>query len=95
MLLRTDYPRFLLRIEELRDFDPFGEFILKFGPSLRNLKLRGWPEPYKDHPKPEPCSLGRMVPPKAKTNFSRFRHGWLLNRTRSGLWNLRFPQLRA
>ena len=83
MLLRTDYLRLLRRIEELGDFDPFGDFNLLFGASLLNLKIRDLPVRYADRTYGE-------------TNISRFRHGWLLLKmTWFGLGNLRFPGTRA
>jgi SAM-dependent methyltransferase len=80
MLLRADYERLLRRIEELGDFDPFGDFNLLFGASLLNLKIRDLPVRYRDR------SYG-------ETNISRFSHGWLLLRmTWFGLWTLKFPR---
>ncbi len=82
MLLRADYERLLRRIEELGDFDPFGDFNLLFGASLLNLKIRDLPVRYRDRKYGE-------------TNISRFSHGWLLLRmTWFGLWALKFPRCR-
>lgn len=66
-LLRTDYERLRVRIRELGDFDPFGDFNLLFGASLLNLRIRDIPVRYKDRTYGE-------------TNISRFTHGWLLLR---------------
>ena len=64
-LLRSDYQRIKLRIRELGDFDPFGDFNLLFGASLLKLRIRDIPVRYKDRTYGE-------------TNISRFSHGWLL-----------------
>ncbi|HEY4246273.1 MAG TPA: glycosyltransferase [Lacunisphaera sp.] len=78
MLLRSDYERLLLRIAELGDFDPFGDFNLLFGAALLDLRIRDLPVRYKDR------SYG-------ETNISRFSHGWLLLRmTWFALWRLKF-----
>jgi SAM-dependent methyltransferase len=65
MLLRSDYERLRMRIAELGDFDPFGDFNLLFGASLMRLKIRDVPVRYKER------TYG-------DTNISRFSHGWLL-----------------
>lgn len=78
MISRKDYRRLLARIEELGDFDPFGDFNLLFGSALLDLKVRDIPVRYKDRTYGE-------------TNISRFRHGWiLLKMTVFGLFKLRF-----
>ncbi len=78
MLLRTDYQRLLIRIEEFGDFDPFGDFNLLFGSALLDLKIRDIPVRYRDRTYGE-------------TNISRFRHGLiLLKMTWFGLRKLRF-----
>jgi len=78
MLLRKDYERILKRIEELGDFDPFGDFNLLFGAALLKLRIRDVPVRYKDRTYGE-------------TNISRFRHGWLLLKmTAFGLLKLKF-----
>lgn len=78
MILRSDYERLLLRIAELGDFDPFGDFNLLFGSSLLDLRIRDLPVRYKDR------TYGT-------TNISRFSHGWLLLRmTWFALWRLKF-----
>lgn len=66
-LLRSDYERLRVRIRELGDFDPFGDFNLLFGAALLNLRIRDIPVRYKDRTYGE-------------TNISRFTHGWLLLR---------------
>ncbi|WP_438480191.1 glycosyltransferase [Oleiharenicola lentus] len=77
-LLRTDYYRLRVRIKELGDFDPFGDFNLLFGAALMNLRIRDIPVRYKDRTYGE-------------TNISRFTHGWLLLRmTWFGLRKVRF-----
>lgn len=78
MLLRRDYERIVKRIEELGDFDPFGDFNLLFGAALLKLRIRDVPVRYKDRTYGE-------------TNISRFRHGWLLLKmTAFGLVKLKF-----
>ncbi|MEO6992077.1 MAG: glycosyltransferase [Lacunisphaera sp.] len=78
MLLRSDYERLLVRIAELGDFDPFGDFNLLFGAALLDLRIRDLPVRYKDRTYGE-------------TNISRFSHGWLLLRmTWFALWRLKF-----
>lgn len=78
MLLRSDYERILRRIEELGDFDPFGDFNLLFGAALLKLRIRDIPVRYKDRTYGE-------------TNISRFRHGWLLLKmTAFGLVKVKF-----
>jgi SAM-dependent methyltransferase len=78
MLLRSDYERLLVRIAELGDFDPFGDFNLLFGAALLDLRIRDVPVRYRDRTYGE-------------TNISRFSHGWLLLRmTWFALWRLKF-----
>lgn len=78
MLLRRDYERILKRIEELGDFDPFGDFNLLFGAALLKLRIRDVPVRYKDRTYGE-------------TNISRFKHGWLLLKmTAFGLAKVKF-----
>ncbi len=78
MILRSDYERLLLRIAELGDFDPFGDFNLLFGSALLDLRIRDLPVRYRDRTYGE-------------TNISRFSHGWLLLRmTWFALWRLKF-----
>ena len=78
MLLRSDYERLLVRIEELGAFDPFGDFNLLFGAALLNLRIRDVPVRYRD----------RVY---GETNISRFSHGWLLFKmTVIGLRKIRF-----
>jgi SAM-dependent methyltransferase len=78
MMLRSDYERLLVRIEELGDFDPFGDFNLLFGAALLNLRIRDVPVRYRD----------RVY---GETNISRFSHGWLLLKmTAIGLRKIRF-----
>jgi len=77
-LLRSDYMRIHNRIQELGEFDPFGDFNLLFGAALLNLRIRDIPVRYKDR------SYG-------ETNISRFSHGWLLLRmTWFGLFQVKF-----
>ena len=78
MMLRSDYERLLLRIKELGDFDPFGDFNLLFGSALLKLKIRDVPVRYRDRTYGE-------------TNISRFTSGWLLLKmTAFGLVKLKF-----
>jgi len=78
MMLRSDYERLLVRIKELGDFDPFGDFNLLFGSALMKLKIRDVPVRYKDRTYGE-------------TNISRFTSGWLLLKmTIFGLVKLKF-----
>lgn len=78
MLLKRDYEHLLKRIEELGDFDPFGDFNLLFGAALLGLRIRDIPVRYKDRTYGE-------------TNISRFSHGWLLLRmTWFGLRRIRW-----
>ncbi len=80
MLLRSDYERLRLRIVELGDFDPFGDFNLLFGSALLDLRIRDVPVRYKDRTYGE-------------TNISRFSHGWLLLKmTWFGFWRLKSPR---
>lgn len=78
MMLRTDYERAMIRVREMGDFDPFGDFNLLFGSSRIDLKIRDVPVRYRDR------TYG-------DTNISRFKHGLiLLKMSWFGLWNLRF-----
>jgi hypothetical protein len=78
MLLRSDYERLKVRIRELGDFDPFGDFNLLFGAALLRLRIRDVPVRYKDRTYGE-------------TNISRFSHGWLLLKmTAFGLFHVRW-----
>lgn len=78
MLLRSDYLRVVERIQELGNFDPFGDFNLLFGSALLRLRIRDIPVRYKDR------TYGQ-------TNISRFHHGWLLLKmTIFGLFRIRW-----
>lgn len=78
MILRSDYERLLIRIQDFGDFDPFGDFNLLFGSAYMDLKIRDIPVRYKDR------TYG-------DTNISRFKHGWILLRmTWFGFRKLRF-----
>ncbi len=83
MLLRRDYQRLLLRIRELGDFDPFGDFNLLFGSALLNLRIRDIPVRYRDRTYGE-------------TNISRWKHGLMLLRmTCFAAIHIRFFRLRG
>lgn len=78
MLLRSDYLKVEKRIQELGNFDPFGDFNLLFGSALLRLRIRDIPVRYKDR------TYGQ-------TNISRFQHGWLLLKmTVFGLFRIRW-----
>jgi hypothetical protein len=78
MMARQDYERLLKRLDELGDFDPFGDFNLLFGSALLGLRIRDIPVRYQNR------AYGQ-------TNISRFSHGWLLLKmTVFGLRKVRF-----
>jgi len=80
MMLRSDYEKAMRRVQEMGDFDPFGDFNLLFGSARIDLRIRDVPVRYRDR------TYG-------DTNISRFKHGLILFKmTWFGLWNLRFPR---